>query len=102
DGKLGVASFDGSAGAESMVVFGAVRSTDHVSLAGVGSVLAATSVARTWKVWLPSPSAGESVSGEVQAVQPPPSMRHSNVEPLSVELKVKVGVVWLEGRGGRE
>ena len=33
---------------------GAVVSTVHVKLAGVASVLPASSVARTWKVWLPS------------------------------------------------
>ncbi len=63
-------------------------------------MLAATSVARTWKVWLPSLSAGQSVSGEVQAVQLPLSIRHSNVEPDSVELNVNVGVVSLDGLPG--
>ena len=53
----------------------------------------AWSVARRSKVWLPSASAGESVSGEVQVVQLPPSMRHSKVEPVSLELK-------REARGG--
>jgi hypothetical protein len=36
---------------------GLVRSIDHVKLAGVGSVFAALSVARTWKVCDPSPRA---------------------------------------------
>ncbi len=62
--------------------------------------MAATSVARTWKVWLPSASAGESVSGLEQALQPPPSIRHSNVEPDSFELNVNVGVVSLDGLPG--
>ena len=44
----------------------------------------AWSVARTSKVWLPAASAGASVSGLVQVVQEPPSMRHSKVEPVSV------------------
>jgi len=41
-------------GAESMLVFGAQVSTVQVWLAGVGSVLPETSVARTWKVCCPS------------------------------------------------
>src|SRR6266516_1555938 len=84
--KLGVVLFDGLAGVESRVVFGAVRSTVQVWLAGVESVLPAVSVARTWKVWLPSVSAGEMVNGLVQAVQLPPSIRHSKLEPVSEEL----------------
>ncbi len=40
------------------------------------------------------------MSGEMQAVQLPLSMRHSKVEPLSLELNVKVGVVLLEGFEG--
>ena len=35
---------------------GAPASTSHVNAAGVGSVLPTASVARTRKVWLPSPS----------------------------------------------
>src|SRR3989442_9371939 len=81
-------------------MLGAPVSITQVELSGVASVLPAASVARASKVWLPSLSAGESVSGEVQAVQPPPSIRHSNVEPDSVELNVKVGVVLLEGLEG--
>ena len=64
------------------------------------SVLPAWSVARASKVWLPAPRAGEIVSGLEQEVQPPPSIRHSNVEPLSEELKLKLGVVLLEGSPG--
>ena len=93
---------DGSAGLESIVVFGAVRSTVQVWLAGVASVLPAASVARTWKVWLPAVSAGEIVSGLVHDVQLPPSMRHSKVEPPSEELKPKSGVVSLDGSAGLE
>ena len=52
--KLGAVTFDGSAGAEVMVVSGAVRSIVHVWLAGVPSVFPAGSVARTWNVWLPA------------------------------------------------
>ena len=45
---------------------------------------------------------GEIVSGLVQEVQLPPSTRHSKVEPLSEELKVKLGVVLLDGSAGLE
>ena len=52
--KLGASSLDGSAGTSSKDVFGAAVSTVHVWEAGVASVWPAASVARTWKVWLPS------------------------------------------------
>ena len=65
-------------------------------------MLPAVSVARTWKVWLPPVSAGEIVSGLVQLLQLPPSMRHSKLEPLSLELKLKLGVVFPEGLEGLE
>jgi len=97
--KLGVVSFDGLDGLESIVVFGAVRSTVHVWDAGVASVLPAGSVARTSKVWLPAPSALV-VWGLVQAFQLPPSTRHSNVEPASLELNWKLGVVLFDGLAG--
>ena len=61
----------------------------------------AWSVARRSKVWLPAPSAA-SVCGLVQVVQLPPSMRHSKVEPVSEELKAKLGVVLLDGSAGLE
>jgi hypothetical protein len=51
--KLGEVELDGSEGPVVIVVSGAVRSTVHVWLAGVGSMFPAGSVARTWKVWLP-------------------------------------------------
>jgi len=62
--------------------------------------LAAESVARTPKVWLASPSAGERVYGLLQPVQEPPSIRHSKVEPGSVDVKEKLGVVLLDGSFG--
>ena len=65
-------------------------------------MLPAASVARTSKVWLPAVSAGEIDSGLVQDVQLPPSMRHSKLEPASVELNVKLGVVLLDGSAGLE
>ena len=60
----------------------------------------AASVARTSKVWLPATSAGDTVSGLAHGVQLPPSTRHSKVEPLSLELKEKLGVVSSEGSAG--
>ena len=42
------------------------------------------------------------MSGLVQAVQEPPSIRHSNVEPVSVDVNEKVGLASLEGSGGDE
>jgi hypothetical protein len=53
-------------------------------------------------VWLPCASAGEIVSGLVHEVQLPLSMRHSKLEPVSEELKVKLGVVLLDGSAGLE
>jgi hypothetical protein len=44
----------GSAGPPVMSTVGSVRSTSHWWLSGVESVLAASSVARTSTVWLPS------------------------------------------------
>jgi hypothetical protein len=64
--------------------------------------LPAASVARTSNVWLPAVSAGEIDSGLVQDVQLPPSTRHSKLEPPSVELKGKLGVVSFDGSAGLE
>ena len=98
--KSGVVLLDGLDGLESIVVFGAVRSTVQVWLAGVVSVLPAVSVARTSNVWLPAVSAGEIDSGLVQDVQLPPSTRHSKLEPVSEELNVKLGLVLFDGSDG--
>src|SRR6266545_4369716 len=100
--KVGVVSFEGLEGLESIVVSGAVRSTVQVWLAGDPSVLPAWSVARTSKVWLPSVRAGERVSGLVQDVQLPLSTRHSKLEPGSLELKLKLGVASPDGFDGLE
>src|SRR5262245_40481391 len=99
--KVGVASLSSAGGAESIVVSGAVRSTVQVCDAGEPSVLPARSVARTSKVWLPSGSALV-VFGLVQVLQLPPSMRHSKLDPPSLELKVKLGVALFEGSAGPE
>jgi hypothetical protein len=65
-------------------------------------VFPAASEARTWNVWLPAVNAGEIDSGLVQDVQLPASRRHSKLEPLSDELKLKLGVVLLDGSAGLE
>src|SRR5206468_10899506 len=100
--KVGGVVPEGLVVLEVMVVVGGVRSTVQVWLAGVASVLPAASVARTSKVWLPAVRAGEIDSGLVQELQLPVSMRHSKLEPLSSELKLKLGVVLLDGSDGFE
>src|SRR5204863_5921048 len=85
-----------------IVTVGGPESITQVKLAGVGSEFPARSLARTSNVWLPSVSAGEMVSGLEQNTQLLLSMRHSNVEPDSFELKVNVGVVLPEGLDGPE
>ena len=62
----------------------------------------ATSVARTSNVCVPSARAGERVSGLEHALQLPPSIRHANVEPGSLELNEKAGVAWPDGLPGLE
>lgn len=51
--KFAEVEFVGCAGAEPIVVFGAVVSIVHVYVAAEASTLPARSTARTWKVWLP-------------------------------------------------
>ena len=94
--RVGVVLPEGLDGAESIVVSGAVRSIVQVWLAGVESVLPAGSVARMSNVWPPAPSE-PSVSGLEHDAQLPPSMRHSKLEPLSEELKLKLGVLSFDG-----
>ena len=79
----------GSLGCDVIVVFGGPVSSDHVKLAGVGSVLPAGSVARTSKACDPS-ARPVYAFGLVQALQAPPSMRHSKVELPSLELNEKL------------
>src|SRR5438128_2103778 len=62
--------------------------------AGVESVLPAPSVARTWKLCEPWLN-GDVVCGELHGEKALPSTRHSNVEPASLESKLKVGVLSL-------
>ena len=53
--KVAPAAFVGFAGLPVIVVFGAAVSTVHAKVAGERSTLPAASVARTSKVWGPSP-----------------------------------------------
>ncbi len=78
-------------GPVSMVVPGTEVSTVKVRLAGVGSVLAARSIARTSNVCAPSLSDAV-VNGEVQSANGSESTRHSNVPPVSSEENSNVGV----------
>src|SRR4029079_19577057 len=81
------------------VPVGFVVSRCHVQLSGDASVLPAASVARTSNVCVLSASP-ERPCGLVHDDQLPPSIRHSNVEPASVELKAKLGVAALDGTAG--
>ena len=69
------------------VTVGAPVSSVHVKLVGGRVGVAGRVGCRTSTTWAPSKSAGETVKGLVQVVQEPPSMRHSKVEPGSLELK---------------
>ena len=64
---------------------GAGATIVQLRVAGVVSTFPAASVARTSNVWAPT-ARPESPSGEAQALQAPPSRRHWNVEPASVEV----------------
>ena len=63
-------------------------------------MLPAGSIARASNVWLPSPSAGETVCGLEQLAHEPPSTRHWKVEPVSFELNRKTGDVAFDGSLG--
>ena len=81
-----------------MTVSGACVSTVQVKLAGVGSGLWAWSMARTWKVWLPSTTVYW--AGLEQGAKALPLRLHSKALPGSVAWKVKFAVVWLVGLNG--
>src|SRR5574338_1601606 len=74
--------------------------TIQVNEAGVASTLPFVSVARTWKVWLPSRSAVYNC-GVVHTVKPPASSWHSNV-PASVEVNSKEADGLEDGSEGDE
>ena len=67
--------------------------------AALPSVLSAVSVALTLKVWLPTARPVRD-AGLVHAEKPPPSSSHSNVEPVSVESKLKSALLELLGSDG--
>jgi hypothetical protein len=73
-------------------VTGGIVSIVHVYEAGLGSVFAAVSVARTWKVCDPSARAVY-VFGVEQEVKAAASSLHWNVEPASVDEKSNVAPV---------
>ncbi len=75
-------------GPESNEISGAAVSTLQVRSAGVGSALPAPSRLRARRTCSPSPSSSRSTVG-VQASQSPESSRHSNVEPASVDVRVR-------------
>ena len=62
-------------------------------------MLPAASVARTSRVWLPALREAR-LWGLEQEVQLPLSIRHSKVEPVSEELKARLGVVSFDGSAG--
>ena len=86
-------------GPEVMEVSDPAVSTEKLRLAGLASVLPASSVARTSKVCGPSVSVPV-VWGVVQEVKVPPSTAHSKVELGSVEVNSKVGVLSAVGPEG--
>jgi hypothetical protein len=89
----------GSAGPEAIALSGAVRSTVHSKLAGVGSTALTLLVARTSSLWLPSASPSNAC-GEVHARNAVPSSEHSNVASARSEEKVKIASVSLVGETG--
>src|SRR5262249_4917282 len=91
--------FEGSGGAEVIVVSGAAVSITQVNDAGVGSTLSAASIARTSKVCVPSPSV-TLVNGEVHAPNTPASRRHSKRTPLSFAVNENEGLELFEGFAG--
>jgi hypothetical protein len=86
--NVGVVSLVRFGGPASPVIAGPVTSTVKARAAGVGSTLPAASRARTAKVCGPSGTLG--AYGEVQALNAPPSIAHSNV-PGSLDVNVKGG-----------
>ena len=88
---VGELSLAGESGSVSLSVGGpgAVVSTTHVRVAGVGSVLPAASMARIASVCAPSASAVSNV-GDTHAAQAPASSLHSNVDAACEEENAKL------------
>ena len=66
----------------------------------MGSVLPRESMARTSKVWEPSPTGPKSINGVSQSAKAAPSRRHSKLLPGSVEVNSKLGMASLLGWAG--
>src|SRR3954468_8261032 len=79
-----------------IVPVGPVVSRCHVHVAGEGSVLPAASVARTAKVCALSVRP-PMLFGLVQGANAAPSTLHSNVDPASEGVKVKLAAAALDG-----
>ena len=98
--KVGVLSFVGPLGPEPIVVSGGVVSawvavpTVNDRVAGDASVFAAASVARTETECAPSARVPV-VHGLVHVAHVPESTRHWKVDPLSLAVNAKVGVLSL-------
>jgi hypothetical protein len=88
-------------GPELIVVVGAVASSIHVAVAGVGSVFWLGSVARTSKVWLPSVSELKT-AGLEQASQAAEPRRQLKAESASLELNETAALPSLVSGGGAE
>jgi hypothetical protein len=89
--KLGLAFVVNPEGPELIWDSGAVTSIANDRDAGVGSMVPASSTARTSNVWAPSERPGYPL-GEVHEPQLPESSRHSKVEPSSFEEKLNAGL----------
>ncbi len=94
----GSLSLAGEAGVEASIegASGASESTVKARLAGLWSVFAAWSVARTSNVWAPSVSAAAAVwasPGPEQGPKAAASKRHWKLEPGSEEEKLNDGVL---------
>jgi len=90
-----------STGASIVGAAGAVVSIVHVRLAGVGSTLPAASVALTRKLCGPS-ERPEYVNGDEQPENAAPSRLQAKLEPLSLEVNVKVALVTFVGFAGAD
>src|SRR3954468_3716064 len=83
-----------------MVAVGGVRSSSHVHVSGVASMLPAASMARMSTVCVPSAGAGEYAFGLGHGAQPPASMGHWEAPPASFEVNGKAGAGSFVGSPG--
>src|SRR5436305_1870024 len=89
-----------SAAGSSMVAVGGVRSSSHVHVSGVASMLPAASIEWMSTVCVPSAGAGEYAFGLVHGAHAPVSMRHSKVAPGSFDVNVNAGAGSFVGSPG--